>query len=84
MQPAPHHASKPAQTYNLLSFRPAGGNGTQVYVSCLTFYDRVPSDLCAKHEDLLGAVALKALCLQSKRPYLDSSQQVQQSAAGHS
>lgn len=54
----------------------AGGDGTQVYASCLTFYDRVPSDLCAKHEDLLGAVALKAMCLLSKRPYLTSSQQV--------
>jgi hypothetical protein len=55
---------------------PTGGDGTQLYASCLTFYDRVPSDLAAKHEDLLGAVALKALCLLSKRPYLASSQQV--------
>lgn len=47
-----------------------------MYASCLTFYDRVPPDLCAKHEDLLGAVALKALCLLSRRPYLASSQQV--------
>lgn len=55
---------------------PTGGDGTQLYASCLTFYDRVPSDLAAKHEDLLGAVALKAMCLLSKRPYLASSQQV--------
>lgn len=54
----------------------AEGDGTKVYASCLTFYDRAPSDLCAKHEDLLGAVALKAMCLLSRQPYLASSQQV--------
>lgn len=61
---------------------PPGGDGTKLYASCLTFYDRVPSDLAAKHEDLLGAVALKALCLLSKRPYLTSSQQVGAAAGG--
>lgn len=59
----------------------AEGDGTKVYASCLTFYDPVPSDLCAKHEDLLGAVALKAMCLLSRSPYLASSQQVLPSAA---
>lgn len=59
----------------------AEGDGTKVYASCLTFYDRVPSDLCAKHEDLLGAVALKAMCLLSRSPYLTSSQQVLSHAA---
>jgi hypothetical protein len=36
----------------------------------------VPSDLCAKHDDLLGGLALKALCLLSRQPYLASSERV--------
>jgi hypothetical protein len=56
----------------------AEGDGAKLYASCLTFYDRVPSELCARHEDLLGAVALKALCLLSRKPYLTTSQQVRQ------
>lgn len=48
----------------------AEGDGTKVYASCLSFYDRVPHVLCTKHEHLLGAVALKAICLLSHQPYL--------------
>jgi hypothetical protein len=71
----PHGARNTEASQHVLSIA-AGGDGAQLYASCLTFYDRVPSELCAKHEDLLGAVALKAMCLLSKRPYLDTSQQV--------
>lgn len=55
---------------------PAEGDGTKRYASCLTFYDRVPHELCAKHEDLLGAKALKAICLLSHQPYLATSDKV--------
>jgi hypothetical protein len=54
----------------------AEGDGTKVYASCLTFYDIIPADLCARHEELLGARALKALCLLSREPYMISSAQV--------
>jgi hypothetical protein len=52
---------------------PAEGDGTKVYASCLSFYDRVPHALGTKHEDLLGAVALKAICLLSHQPYLTTA-----------
>lgn len=52
---------------------PAEGDGTKVYASCLSFYDRVPHALATKHEDLLGAVALKAICLLSHQPYLTTA-----------
>jgi hypothetical protein len=52
---------------------PAEGDGTKVYASCLSFYDPVPHALATKHEDLLGAVALKAICLLSHQPYLTTA-----------
>jgi hypothetical protein len=54
----------------------AEGDGSKQYASVLAWYDAVPPDLCAKHEGLLGAVALKAMCLLSRQPYLASSEQL--------
>jgi hypothetical protein len=55
------------------TFVAAEGDGTKVYASCLSFYDRVPHALATKHEDLLGALALKAICLLSHQPYLTTA-----------
>ena len=52
------------------------GDGTKVYASCLAFYDELPAELRARHEQLCGARALKAICLLSHQPYLDSSERV--------
>jgi hypothetical protein len=47
-----------------------------MYASCLAFYDELPAELRARHEQLCGARALKALCLLSRRPYLACTEQV--------
>eukprot|EP00775_Hariotina_reticulata_P004478 gene4478-4732_t len=52
------------------------GDGTKVYASCLTVYDTIQADLCARHEELQGGRALKALCLLSHEPYMASSLQM--------
>lgn len=54
----------------------AEGDGTKVYASCLAFYDEPPAELRAKHEQLCGARALKAMCLLSRQPYLACSERV--------
>ncbi|KIY96716.1 hypothetical protein MNEG_11246 [Monoraphidium neglectum] len=52
------------------------GDGTKVYASCLAYYDELPAELRARHEQLCGARALKALCLLSHQPYLACSERV--------
>jgi len=52
------------------------GDGTKVYASCLAFYDELPPELRARHEQLAGARALKALCLLSRQPHLACSERV--------
>eukprot|EP00879_Flechtneria_rotunda_P012714 GHRR01013277.1.p1 GENE.GHRR01013277.1~~GHRR01013277.1.p1 ORF type:complete len:1835 (+),score=708.37 GHRR01013277.1:594-6098(+) len=52
------------------------GDGTKQYASCILFYDQIPHELATKHEDLVGAKALKAVCLLSRQPYIASSEQV--------
>jgi hypothetical protein len=54
----------------------AEGDGTKVYASCLAFYEEPPAELRARHEQLCGARALKALCLLSRAPYLACSERV--------
>ena len=52
------------------------GDGTKVYVSCLNFFDPVPAELAVRHEALLGAKALKAICFISHQPYMMTSSKV--------
>ncbi len=52
-----------------MSCRPAEGDGTKQYASCLAFYDELPAELCAAYAELVGARALKCLCLLSHHAY---------------
>jgi hypothetical protein len=46
----------------------------------LTFFDPVPAELAVRHEALLGAKALKAICFLSHQPYMMTSNKVSDSA----
>lgn len=59
-----------------ISLVAAEGDGTKLFASCLAFYDDVPPELAAKHEDLCGAQSLKAICLLSHKPYLTTCEKV--------
>lgn len=48
----------------------AGEDGTRLYVSCLAYFEDLPSALACQHSALLGACASRALCLVSHQPYL--------------
>ncbi|KAF5840592.1 hypothetical protein DUNSADRAFT_16255 [Dunaliella salina] len=51
-------------------------DGTRLYVSCLTYFEDLPSALACQHSALLGACASRALCLVSHQPYLASMERM--------
>lgn len=86
MDPACHPACTPCVAVRTPRFQMhtqyAEGDGTKVYASCLAFYDELPAELRARHPELCGGRALKALCLLSRQPYLATSERVSWAAAG--
>ena len=51
-------------------------NGIRLYASCLCFFEEVPAPLAARHEQLWGALASRAICLLSHQPFLATMEQV--------
>lgn len=52
------------------------GDGTKQYASCVSFYEDVPADLAARHEELTGALALKCICLLTHLPHTSTAERL--------